>query len=87
MAEEFDGVHVGLVGYLRTAGAVIDVAEAHLGEASETIPTVGNTDDRTASLMAGWHPDTTFWLNDVIDAVTEVVEWHYDDDADRWVRG
>ena len=87
VAEEFDGVHVGLVGYLRTAGAVIDVAEAHLGEASETIPTVGNTDDRTASLMAGWHPDTTFWLNDVIDAVTEVVEWHYDDDADRWVRG
>ncbi|WP_152348736.1 hypothetical protein [Brevibacterium sp. CFH 10365] len=87
VSEEFDGVHVGLAGYLRTAGAVIDVAEAHLGEASETFPTVGNTDDRTASLMAGWHPDTTFWLNDVIDAVTEVVEWHYDDDADRWVRG
>lgn len=58
-----------------------------MSEASETIPTVGNTDDRTASLMAGWHPDTTFWLNDVSDAVTEVVEWHYDDDADRWVRG
>ena len=93
VAEEFDGVHVGLAGYLRTAGAIIDVGpcfpgegQDRLGEESENIPTAGNTDDRTASVMAGWHPDTTFWLNDVIDTVTEVVEWHYDDDADRWVR-
>ncbi|SDT12707.1 hypothetical protein SAMN04489752_3435 [Brevibacterium siliguriense] len=87
VAEEFDGVHVGMAGYLLTAGAVIDVTEGRLGEESENIPTAGNTDDRTASVMAGWHPDATFWLNDVIDAVTEVVEWHYDGDADRWVRG
>ena len=94
VAEEFDGVHVGLAGYLRTAGAVIDVGpgfpgegQGRLGEESETIPTVGSTDDRTASLVAGWHPDTTFWLNDVIDTVIEVVEWRYDGDADRWVRG
>lgn len=94
VAEEFDGVHVGLAGYLRTAGAVIDVGSCfpgeghgHLGEESEAIPTAGDTDDRTASVLAGWHPDTTFWLNDVIDTVTEVVEWHLDDDADRWVRG
>ena len=92
MAEEFDGVHVGLAGYLRTAGAVIDVGpcfpwegQGRLGEESETIPTIGNTDDRTASLMAGWHPDTTFWRGDVIDAVAEVVEWHDDDDG-RWER-
>ncbi|MGC2942646.1 MULTISPECIES: hypothetical protein [unclassified Brevibacterium] len=87
VAEEFDGVHVGLSGYLRTAGVVIDVAQGHLGEESETMPTMGNTDDQTASLMAGWHPDTTFWLGDVIDTVAVVVEWHFDDDADRWVRG
>lgn len=88
VAEEYDGVHVGLAGYLRAAGAVIDVAEGHLGEDPDpdTVPTAGNTDDRTASLMAGWHPDTTFWLNDVIEAVTEVAEWHYDSDADRWVQ-
>ena len=35
--------------------------------------------------MAGWHPDTTFWRGDVIDAVAEVVEWHDDDDG-RWER-
>ncbi|MCU4296200.1 hypothetical protein D3I60_03725 [Brevibacterium permense] len=87
VAEEFDGVHVGLAGYLRTAGAVIDVTEGRLVEESETIPTAGNTDDRTASVMAGWHPDTTFWLNDVVEAVNEVAEWHYDSDVDRWVRG
>ena len=94
VAEQFDGVHVGLAGYLRTAGAVIDVGphfpgewRGRLGEESETIPTMGDTDGRTASVMAGWHPDTTFWLNDVIDAVTEVAEWHYDDDADQWARG
>lgn len=86
VAEEFDGVHVGLAGYLCTAGRVIDVAESHLGEDPGTVPTAGNTDDRTASLVAGWHPDTTFWLNDVIDSVAEVVDWHFDDDADRWVR-
>ncbi|MFP3397568.1 hypothetical protein ACSBQT_15640 [Brevibacterium sp. H602] len=86
-AEEFDGVHVGLAGYLRAAGAVIDVAEGRLGEEPETVPTAGNTDDRTASVLAGWHPDTTFWLNNVIEAVTEVAEWRYDGDADRWVRG
>lgn len=86
VAEEFDGVHVGLTGYLWTAGAVIAVTEGRLGEDSGTVPTAGNTDDRTASLMAGWHPDTTFWLNDVIDTVTEVAEWRYDDDVDRWVR-
>lgn len=94
VAEEFDGVHVGLAGYLQTAGAVIDVGSCfpgeghgHLGEESEAIPTAGDTDDRTASVLAGWHPDTTFWLNDVIDTVTEVVEWRLDDGADRWVRG
>ncbi|MGO3024423.1 MAG: hypothetical protein ACTIIH_14485 [Brevibacterium sp.] len=87
VSEEFDGVHVGLSGYLRAAGAVIDVTEGRLGEEAETVPTAGNTDDRTASLVAGWHPDTTFWLNNVIEAVTEVAEWRYDGDADRWVRG
>ena len=34
--------------------------------------------------MAGWHPDMTFWLNDAVDSVTEVVEWVYDNDADAW---
>ncbi|MGO2037457.1 MAG: hypothetical protein ACTH2U_13345 [Brevibacterium sp.] len=84
VAEEFDGVHVSLAGYLRTAGVVIDVGEASLIEDSPSRPTVGDTDDRAASLMAGWNPDTTYWLNDVTSGVAEVVEWTYDNDADAW---
>ncbi|WP_350270532.1 hypothetical protein AAFP32_02645 [Brevibacterium sp. CBA3109] len=86
VAEEFDGVHVSLAGYLRTAGSVVEVGDHSLVETSPSLPTIGNTDDATVSLMAGWHPDMTFWLNDVVDTVTEVVEWVYDNDADAWRR-
>lgn len=86
VAEEFDGVHVSLAGYLCTAGAVVDVGDGNLVDDSPSLPTLGNTDDRTASLMAGWDPDTTYWLNDVITGVAEVVEWVLDDDTDEWVR-
>lgn len=84
VAEEFDGIHVSLAGYLRSAGTVVDVGDASLVEETPSLPTASNTDDRTASLMAGWNPDTTYWLNDVIAGVAEVVEWVYDNDADAW---
>ena len=84
VAEKFDGVHVSLAGYLTTAGSVVEVGDHSLVEASPTLPTIGNTDERTASIMAGWHPDMTFWLNGAVDSVTEVVEWVYDNDADAW---
>lgn len=86
VAEEFDGVHVSLAGYLRTAGVVIDVGEGSLVEDSPSLPTIGNTDEMTASLMAGWSPDTTYWLGDVITGIAEVVEWFSDEDTDEWVR-
>lgn len=86
VAEEFDGVHVSLAGYLRIAGAVVDVGEGDLVDDSPSLPTLGNTDERTASLMAGWDPDTTYWLNDVITGVAEVVEWVVGDDIGEWVR-
>ncbi|WP_181274455.1 hypothetical protein [Brevibacterium oceani] len=84
VAEEFDGVHVSLAGYLRTAGAVVDIGEASVSEDLPSRPTAGDTDERTASLMAGWNPDTTFWLGDVVTGIAEVAEWAYDDDADGW---
>lgn len=87
VAEEFDGVHVSLAGYLRTAGDVVDVGDRSLVEDSASMPTHGNTDERTASLIAGWSPDTTYWLNDVITRVAEVVDWILDDESDEWVRG
>jgi hypothetical protein len=84
VAEDFDGVHVSLAGHLRTAGAVIDVGDAGFIEDSPTRPMAGDTDERTASLMAGWNPDTTYWLGDVVTGIAEVAEWVYDDDADAW---
>lgn len=86
VAEEFDGVHVSLAGYLRTAGSVIELGDDNLVEASPSLPAAGNTDDLTASLMAGWNPDTTYWLNDVITGIAEVVDWSFDDDCDEWIR-
>lgn len=86
VAEEFDGVHVSLAGYLRTAGAVVAVGERTVVADSAALPTAGNTDDATASLMAGWNPDATYWLNDTATGIAEVVDWVFDDDADEWVR-
>lgn len=86
VAEEFDGVHVSLAGYLRTAGVVVVVGDHSLVEASASLPAAGNTDDLTASLMAGWNPDATYWLNDVITGIAEVVDWSFDDERDEWMR-
>lgn len=86
VAEEFDGVHVSLAGYLRTAGSVVEVGDHTLVEASPSLPTIGNTDDMIASLMGGWNPDTTYWLSDVITGIDEVVEWEFDDETDTWIK-
>ncbi|GAA0037188.1 hypothetical protein [Brevibacterium metallidurans] len=85
VAEEYDGVYVSLAGYLRTAGAVVDVGDADRLPESAGRPTVGDTDDRIASLMAGWNPDTTYWLTDAVAGITEVVDWAQDDETGAWV--
>lgn len=86
VAEEFDGVHVSLAGYLRTAGAVIPVGDHSIVPDSESLPTAGDTDEMTASLLAGWNPDTTYWLNDAITGIAEVVDWKLDENSDEWLR-
>lgn len=86
VAEEFDGIHVSLVGYLRTAGVVIPVGDHSIVADSEILPTTGNTGEETASLMAGWNPDTTYWLHDVTTGIAEVVDWVFAEDIDEWRR-
>ncbi|GGC68718.1 hypothetical protein GCM10011410_21880 [Hoyosella rhizosphaerae] len=46
VADEYEGVHLTVAGYLAAAGTAIDA-----------------TDD-TASVIAGWAPDETYWLTD-----------------------
>lgn len=57
VAEEYDGVHLQVRGYLRAAGAAIPVGHG------------------TASVIAGWDPDATFWCTDMIRFVGEPVRW------------
>lgn len=46
VAEQYDGIHLTVRGYLSSAGTAITV------------------DDATASVIAGWAPDETYWLTD-----------------------
>ena len=84
MAEDYDGVYVSLAGYVRTAGAVVDVGDGSLLPEAGDRPSYGDTDDRTASLMAGWNPDTTYWLTDAVAGIVEVVDWAMDDETCAW---
>lgn len=84
VAEDYDGVYVSLAGYVRTAGAVVDVGDGSLLPEAGDRPSYGDTDDRTASLMAGWNPDTTYWLTDAVAGIVEVVDWAMDDETCAW---
>ncbi len=64
VAEEWDGVHLSVTGYLSTAGRRLAV-----GGGSETV-------------LAGWDPDATHWLTDVLEPVGGAEHWHRDGDED-----
>jgi hypothetical protein len=58
VATDFDGVHLSVGGYLRSATRVIEVGGA-------------------ASMIAGWSPDVTWWLNNTFTLVGEPELWHH----------
>lgn len=71
VAEEFDGVHLTVAGYLAAAGTAIPVGDA------------------AASVIAGWNPDETVWLRDVVGVVPGTARWRRDDDgawSPEWTR-
>lgn len=43
-------------------------------------------DAEGASVIAGWNPDTTWWLNDVAHPVGETVRWRFSPSGERWTR-
>jgi len=61
--------------------AVHLTAAAYLRVTGRAIP----VDERRASVVAGWAPDETFWLADLVRPVGTPVEWRREDTA--WVRG
>jgi hypothetical protein len=70
VAERFDAVHLTVDGYLSTAGRALPV----------DLP---GAPART--LLAGWDPDATWWLADVLAEPGEPTDWRRrDDEPTRW---
>lgn len=69
VANDYDAVHLTVVGYLTTPGTAIPVRGG-------------------ASVLAGWNPDETYWLADVLEPAAEPVEWERRDTGrphDEWM--
>lgn len=70
VATRFDAVHLPVDGYLSTAGRALAVD-------------VPGAPART--LLAGWDPDATWWLTDVLPEPGEPTDWRRrDEDVPRW---
>lgn len=66
VAQDYDAVHLGLLGYLATSGRAIRL------------------DAGAATLIAGWDPDATYWLTDLMTVVGEPSEWVRTDRTGHW---
>jgi hypothetical protein len=76
VAADFDGVHLSVMGYLATAGRALRVG-ADVGAESVAAP---------MTVLAGWDPDRTFWLTDVLTEAHPSADWRRIDTAPaRWV--
>ncbi|MFJ2660969.1 hypothetical protein ACLRGH_05140 [Arthrobacter koreensis] len=65
VARDYDGVHLSVAGYLRTAGSVLDAAGMK-------------------TMLAGWAPAETWWLNDVLVPAGDPVNWTATPDHTGW---
>ncbi|MBK0331005.1 hypothetical protein I8D64_06270 [Brachybacterium sp. MASK1Z-5] len=73
VARTADGVHLSLGAYLDLAGRPLEVRGI---EAPPTLRS-GRDAPRTAlSIVAGWHPDTTYWLHEAPRPAGQPEAWH-----------
>ncbi|MBT2550716.1 hypothetical protein [Arthrobacter sp. ISL-65] len=75
VAADYDGVHLTLWGYLTTAGLAL-AAKPSAGPSSAVL-------ERT--VLAGWNPDETYWLNDVLTPGAAPSDWR-SQGSGRWLR-
>jgi hypothetical protein len=68
VAADWDAVHLTVAGYLSTAGVAWPVSR----------------DAATATVLAGWNPDQTWWLADVLTSDVPGGYWIADDDGPGW---
>lgn len=59
VAADYDGVHLTVGGYLTTAGRALALDGAD--------PEGAAPDGAAATMLAGWDPDLTYWLTDVLE--------------------
>lgn len=67
VAEDYDAVHVTVGGYLTTAGRVLPADR--LGRSDGAAAGVAST------MLAGWSPDETYWLADVVNPAGLTSRW------------
>lgn len=70
VSNDYDGVHLSVAGYLRTAGLPIEIETG------------------ISSLIAGWNPDTTYWLTNTVQPAGEFISWGVDEASENlnWCR-
>jgi hypothetical protein len=89
IARTVDGVHLSIGAYLDLAGRPLEVPGIPASGARWS----GRGSARPAlSVVAGWHPDMTYWLHEPPAAAGDAVPWHRVDDDQApgdlsWVRG
>ena len=64
VGEDYDAVHLTVLGYLATAGRALPVLDQF-------------------TVLAGWEPSETWWLNDVLQEATEPTTWK-ESKSGRW---
>lgn len=74
VAADVDAVHLTVDGYLSTAGLAIPV----------DVPADGG---QARTLLAGWDPDATFWLDDVLTGPGPATDWQREAPDEQWLAG
>lgn len=83
---DYDAVHVSVRAYLTTAGRALPVDEAPGGErAAEAAG--GQRAGEARTVLAGWDPDQTYWLADVLASAGSPARWvESQDEPLGWTR-
>jgi hypothetical protein len=86
VAADYDAVHLTIGGYLTTAGRAMALGDEEpggwvrlaggAGQAGEVLSAgAGQAQASARTMLAGWNPDETYWLADVLTSAGPPVRW------------
>jgi hypothetical protein len=91
VAADYDAVHLTVGGYLTTAGRGLSVpghggvVPGHRGRLAGYASAL--RDGAAGTMLAGWNPDETYWLADVLEPAGPASRWTAtEDELPGWVR-